>query len=529
MVNSPAFPRNPWKLAALLALAGGVCATIFALRALYPYSNDDATHYLIARGSWTEPISLIDFWGRPAFTLLHAVPAHFGYIYCRLLSVLLSVIAALMTFGLARRLKLERAAWVVALVFVQPAFFELSYATLTETVGAVILVGALWLWAAQRYSWAGFVFSLLPLARAEGFFILLLVGCWYLWKMWGASRQQPAHSVWPWLYRAALLATGTLVWNLIGAMATGNVWWLLDANSYAGADAGYYGFGRWYHFLLTMPLYLGAVLIPPFVLGLWRAFRATLWHESGTQEHRKIRFLAVLWVYFFVLQTVLWTFGLFKSAGYYRFFVTVAPVMAIVSLIGLNATAEWLKRRSGGRSVRSLHATVVAIGLAITVLQVSPMRDGGDYTKFERMDTYYRDYVAEHGRPKQVFCNYHYFDFLHDLTRDAAWRTSFTLEALRRAPAGTLVLWVYPYERQATGVEPKHFYTSKALQAVGDLARGGKPYLHHIHETLPGWKELADFSDVERSDDRHPFFQKVLLKTADPIKTDLKRPPGTGD
>ena len=134
-------------------------------------------------------------------------------------------------------------------------------------------------------------------------------------------------------------------------------------------------------------------------------------------------------------------------------------------------------------------------------------------TSFQRMDNYYRKYIAEQGRPDKVFCNYSsYFDFLHNNPLKTNLRPRFKRYELDKAEPGTLVLWVYPYERQSSGIEPDYFYSEEALAEVEELKSKGKNYLHLIHKTRPPWRELKDFSDVDGLDDKWPFFQKVLIK-----------------
>jgi hypothetical protein len=477
-------------------------SVIFALRALYPFSNDDIAHYLIARTVWKDPWELINFWGRPAFTIIHALPANIGYLASRLTSVLLSGLAAWSAVLISRHLGLKNAGLAFALVFVQPAFFELSYSTLTETVGAVILGFALYYFIRQRYVVSSLLFSILPLARPEGFFIGVLIGLWYLCYLVRDVREQGAiKPAFPWIIRVLLLATGALLWNTLGYLNSGDPFWLLHANTYVGHGTGYYGYGHWYDFVVRMPEYIGPVLIPLFMLGLWRA----LWKSPTGND--SFYLVAVVWLFFFLLQTVLWTFGLFKSAGYVRFFVTVAPLMGILSLYGMDLfLSRWPRFQNQVITVLVL----VSLGFSLTIADWERSKTG--YANFQRMDDYYRQYVADHGRPEKVFCNYVYFDFLHDNLRNTEWRPLFRRNELDQAPPGTLVLWVYPYGRKGTSIEPDYFYSREVLAEVDEFRNSSRNYLHLVHTARAPWRELMDFSDVNGPDDKWPFFQKVFIK-----------------
>lgn len=69
-------------------LTGLYCC--YALLSSGVYVDDDLQHFLLAHCSRQHPQLLLDYWGRPALTLLYAPASALGFTAARLFSVLLA-------------------------------------------------------------------------------------------------------------------------------------------------------------------------------------------------------------------------------------------------------------------------------------------------------------------------------------------------------------------------------------------------------------------------------------------------------
>lgn len=335
--SSDALAATVWLMAALVV---GACLLV-----AYPdsYQQDGGTHFLYARDAWREPWRLVDVWGRPLFTVLYAVPALVGYPAAKLLTVLICFATAYQTWRLATALGFERRSLVIPLLFLQPSYLLLSSETMTEPLFALVFVSALRLRRANRATAAALLASLLPLARPEGFFIVAL---WAVWLLIARERE-------PSLVRRipALppLAVGVVAWWALALAITRDPLWILHnwPHNWSPTEASY-GHGSPFDYLRRSAEILGAWFLAPFVVGL----ALLLAKRRSTELTSSVLFILVV-------HTILWTFGLFGSAGYPRYFVCVAPAAALITLVGWNAIADVLARRS-----RALYLLVASIVLA---------------------------------------------------------------------------------------------------------------------------------------------------------------------
>ena len=154
------------RLAAILVSIGlAVSASFITREGILHF--DDLTHFLFAKWAWTYPAYLLDEWGRPGFTALYFLPAKMGWVWCKLLSAVLTAWSAWFAYRIAQTLKLPHAWAAVPLAYSQPLFFQLAQTTLTETVLAFYLTLAVFLALRHRWSWSAAALSLAFVTRHE--------------------------------------------------------------------------------------------------------------------------------------------------------------------------------------------------------------------------------------------------------------------------------------------------------------------------------------------------------------------------
>jgi hypothetical protein len=343
-ISATAAGEAPDSRAAALWLAAAF-AICTCLVILYPdsYQQDGGTHFLYARDSWREPWRLVDVWGRPLFTALYAIPALAGYPFAKMLTVLICVATAYQTWRLAIAYGFERPALAIPLLFLQTSFLLLSSETMTEPLFALVFVIALRLRRAHLDAASAVMASLLPLARPEGFFLDALWALWMLLPNDGArSSLRRARSI-------AALGAGVLVWWLLALAITRDPLFILHnwPHNWSPTEAAY-GHGKAFDYIRRSAEILNAWYLAPFALGLVLLI-----------ARRRASDLTTSVLLLLVVHSTLWTFGLFGSAGYPRYFVCVAPASALIALVGWNEIAAWITRLS-----RALYVTLATIVLA---------------------------------------------------------------------------------------------------------------------------------------------------------------------
>jgi hypothetical protein len=351
MQTTPARDASESRAAMLWLAATLMVCTCLVI--VYPdsYQQDGGTHFLYARDSWREPWRLVDVWGRPLFTALYAIPALGGYAAAKMLTVVICIATAYQTWRLARKMGFERSPLAIPLLVLQTSYLLLSSETMTEPLFALVFVAALRLRRAHRDAASAAMASLLPLARPEGFFLASL---WALWMLFAGDDTRPfARRV----LSLGWLAVGMLAWWLLALAITHDPLFILHnwPHNWSPTVATY-GHGKAFDYIRRSAEILNAWFLAPFAVGLVLLV-----------ARRRASELTSSVLFLLAVHSALWTFGLFGSAGYPRYFVCVAPASALIALAGWNAIANLIERWS--RAVYLALATLVLAAAAQSALR----------------------------------------------------------------------------------------------------------------------------------------------------------------
>lgn len=333
-------------LAALAVLAGTAVALGMAWLSDGVHHDDDLAHYQFARWVREYPVYLLHSWGRPGFTALYALPAQFGWLAARCFTVALTAATAWLAYDIARRQGV-RLAWLApALLWLEPMSFTLSYTTLTEPVLAFYLTLGMWLLLRGNFSLSAAAISLCCVTRHEG---VLFAALWLaaLWRLRRPARE------WLWL------AWAPVAHNVI-SFAVG--WDVPLLMFFQATPTEEYGRGGWLAMLARWPIAAG---IGPLSLGLLGA------PYLARRRH------GLLWIgcaaAYVLVHTVIFRFGLFASAGYFRFLAAVGPVVAVAAAEGVSqawtragALRDW-PAGEGVRAARQMLAWLLCIVLGLWV------------------------------------------------------------------------------------------------------------------------------------------------------------------
>jgi len=228
------------------------------------------------------------------------------------------------------------------------------------------------------------------------------------------------------------LSTGGVLWWLAAWLITGDVWFIKhNWPPHWDFTSAVYGAGPAWTYLARLPEIAGPVLAFVFLAGLVRLVRC------GQQRDLTSAVLML-----FVLHTVLRTFGWLGSAGYARYFVSIAPAIAIVTLEGWN---DLLRALTGTTRLvrRAVTGGLLAVSVVSAVLYVDL---AGFYDRDSRAVRDMYGWFIEHPRPvTRLLWSQSYMCIAFQCDPLAApsitgLRTA-NLALLRSLPAGTLAFW----------------------------------------------------------------------------------------
>jgi hypothetical protein len=443
-----------------------VCLGLMALLGaglifLFPGSpeQDSGYHFAMAQAAWREPIYLVKVWARPLFTFGFAGPALVGQQTARFWALAISLLIAWQTWKLACDLRLNRAWLTLPLLLAQPTFFELFTDLLTEPVFALTFVVALRLHLLGRIRLGMLIASLLPLARPEGFFLCLLWGIWVLKRQFDRQSFAGAASVAPWLL---VLGTGIVLWWIAALAITGDAAFIVHDWPTQWQN-GTYGHDSIFGYSARAWEFIGPLLVVVLLLGLIRSF----WL-------RKYGPITSAWLLFFVLHSVLRTFGLFGEAGYPRYMVSVAPATAIIILVGWNTIGSW-QAAWWRRTQPIFGAIVMTSSVALSFLYLDSLIWSRDFIAIRDMLGWFN----HNRRPvrRLIWSDINMCLQSNHTITDAPPLSSdrnLTLQILRNAPPQTLVFW-------DDNVGPKWFGLSWP-----EIQSAGFQVLHVQQYNLPG-------------------------------------------
>ena len=308
--------------------------------------QDSWNHYLYARWAFRHPELMLDQWGKPFFTILAMPFAQLGMGAVLLLNHLSVLATAWLSYLTARKLGLKNPWMVIFLFSWQPIVLANVHSALTEPSNALVLVWICYLFAGNRWATATVVASFLPVVRSEGFVLLAAI------MLFLALRNR-------WKYMPLALV-GVFTYAIAGAILSGKWDWVISQNPYVrqeidgGFDAGH---GNFWHYAMHQKEIMGIIVsvLCLISLGLVLSYIAKRLKNKTPAQHSQM----ALWLwwplfgFFFLAHSILWWKGAMGSHGLLRVFVTVSPIMALLSMYSLDMLMR-LEIRQLNRALKAL-------------------------------------------------------------------------------------------------------------------------------------------------------------------------------
>ena len=284
---------------------------------------DSYNHYLIAKYGWKHPELLLDYWGKPIYNIIALPFSQFGLDGVVILNILCLIGSAFLVYLTAKQLEWKRPLLVFFISLLSPIFLDNSISSLTEPLNALMLSWLVLMASRSKWASVAILAGFLPFARSEGFVILAVVGLFFLYrKSWKSI---------------ALLAIGPLVFNLLGWLIEGQMFWVITENPYLKFELSgenvcgngtFYHYFRWGHitFGLLIAALLGYSLIP--------------WIKNRQSQPPAIHLIYFIFIAYFSVHALIWWQGMMGSCGYIRVMVVIAPLAALMATYGINDLLE---------------------------------------------------------------------------------------------------------------------------------------------------------------------------------------------
>jgi hypothetical protein len=310
---------------------------------------DEILHYLYARHAPANPTNLVHPWARPLYTIALVPFAKLGWPWARLLSVVCGAVAAGCAFLASRGLSWRAAACAIPFTFAQPLFFQQTAGVWTEIAFAAVLGGWMVALVSARPKTTAALAALLPLVRPEGVVVAIATAGIALF---GGMRDREGRR--SRLAVPLIAASGVAAWWLAAWLLSGDIAWLPRHWPSNWAPSSSYGKGTWTWLAGALPAAVPIALLPLAVLGCFAPGMRRGWP------------IALVCVLVLELHAALWAAGSFGSAGYARYFVTLAPAFGLLIAGGVEVLARAFN------SVPAIGWTALAVVAAVVLLLVHP-------------------------------------------------------------------------------------------------------------------------------------------------------------
>ncbi|MGB3075017.1 MAG: hypothetical protein WBB36_06835 [Chitinophagales bacterium] len=291
--------------------------------------GDSIYHYLFSRYAFIHPQNFVDHWAKPVYVFFSAPFAQFGFAGIKIFNVTVTTLAIFFTYRITQLLQVKNGWFAVLALCCAPMYIRLSLSGLTEPLFALSLVIVIFLALRQKLVYAMLLASFLPFMRSEGLVILIVCIVFLLFKR--------RYKIIP------LLATGHVVYSLIGWFYYRDFLWVFNKMTYAVWNSSY-GSGSALTFIYGMKDFIGWPLVVLFCIGTLTGLVWTFKDLFGSQKNLIAEELLLVYGSFFsiwISHMIFWSWGLFNSLGLIRVLIAVVPCAGIICLHGFNCIVEW--------------------------------------------------------------------------------------------------------------------------------------------------------------------------------------------
>lgn len=481
-----------WRIMALAAAIYSALSVWMAWASVGFLEADGMTHYLSRRFALDRPIHLVGIWNRPFCVALYCIPAKLGGLLgTRLMSLALVLAMTLVTLAVAKRLPIHRPTLAGLLLLTQPLLFAHSFSELTEVPFALLLIVMFWTYQRRWFWLLAALTAISPLARPEGFGLLMLVTATLL-----------LHRKWYWL---SILPMGLLGWSAVGWHLYGQPseypWWRWLPNNWPYSADSTYGSGSVFRFAGILPAVVGPIAFGFLVFGIARVAQllcakvdgdgAQASAESGTvaaqfgvvgrfftnHSARCVALVAFVPLGVLCAHSVLWALGKMASNGEPRYMLIVAPFWALLAAFGLDALVERIKPLRPGLVIAA--AALIPIVVNVTY-PAFPLKEHDD----DRIAVKIKAWLDEHAELRKDYpllaASLPHLFLLMDMDRMDTERIVDSSRTIASNPRpGILLVWSTDYSTHNSDREycvPESMLIESGWKQIARLSENEGPY-----------------------------------------------------
>lgn len=295
--------------------------------------GDGIMHYFISNAVWSDPINLLDHWGKPFYILTSCLFTLLGMNGVILFNMLTFGLTVWIGWKLLNHFKIADL-WKVALPFLlilTPEYAATMLSALTEPLFSLLFLAATFFLVKKKWVLFAIFIGILPFCRSEGQFAWVMA-----FVVLVAYRQWKA---------IPFIAIPFVIYGLIGWMALGDFLWYFTQSPYSmGNDI--YGHGTWTHYFVSYKNYLGNHGLILLLFAFISLFFFLRNRNSTKDEWWFILLSSGMFFAVLAAHTIFWAKGLNGSMGLTRITTQALPSLFIVCflLIDRFALLQALKR-----------------------------------------------------------------------------------------------------------------------------------------------------------------------------------------
>ena len=420
--------------------------------------GDSVEHYLYNKYVFDYPYLLIHSWAKPVFVLTSCLFAQLGFIGIKLFNSIMALSAAFLSYKVAKKIKIPFAELAIPILMLMPHYLHLSLSGLTEPLFSLMAVASIYLIAIHRVGWAALIISFMPFSRPEGLYFIALAGLYYLldkkyWKV------------------IPLLLVGHLFYTLVGVAFFDESWlWVFTKNPNAMINPAYQQTGRWLHYVRGLRFVLGIPIFSLFWIGCLAMSIPILLQLKKIKAHLIPLFILAGTFSVIVSHTIFWKFGLFKTIGLTRNLLTVAPLMSIIALAGMQSLWSIAKLQPNLKSVLSIATIVISI-LFLYSNSYYTVKFPQDFqmSKLQRSAQEVVQFMEK--EYPRTYMTYHYYPYINMLRDQDPFEWQHHKRLFKEVidnplPGNAIVIWDDWFARMEGKVELEMLHNNEELEFI---------------------------------------------------------------
>lgn len=414
-------------------------------------SGDSILHYLYAKYAINDIKLFFDHWAKPVYVFLAFPFAQFGIKGLMIFNILLSLFTVYFTYKTAISLQLKNAIVSAIILICTPLYFTLLFSGLTEPLFAFVLISSTYLFIKEKWLFGSILLSFLPFVRSEG---LIFIGVFAFYLM----QKKQWKSI-------PLLSVGHLFYALTGYFIYHDFLWIFNKIPYAKLSSTY-GSGRLLHFVDQLFYVVGLPIYILLCIGIFVIVINTIKKKTNLFNEMFVLIFGGFFSYF-VAHSLFWHLGIFNSMGLKRVLIAVAPLIALISIIGLNAITEnlWIKN--------SIIKTIILwiFIIAVVLFPISGNKAGINWeddftlTKEQLLANEVADYLTVN-KNKYFYSNPYLSEVLNINHFNSTIRQELSFAAIENASVGDIFIWDSWYSIIENGISEETIVSEPTLQLV---------------------------------------------------------------